>query len=39
MRRIAGCGAAIELGAISENGVRFTTLADPEGNKFDVAAA
>jgi hypothetical protein len=24
---------------ISENGVRFTTLADPEGNWFDVAAA
>jgi hypothetical protein len=24
---------------ISVNGVRFTTLADPEGNAFDVAAA
>jgi hypothetical protein len=31
--------ASTFVAEISVNGVRFTTLADPEGNAFDVAAA
>ena len=33
--RLVGLGATV-VAKVAENGIRFTTLADPEGNKFDV---
>ena len=38
VERIVGLGAT-HLGAFEEEGERWATLADPEGNEFDVAAA
>lgn len=35
--RAVGLGAA-RLGDFAEGGVRWTTLTDPEGNEFDIAA-
>ena len=35
--RLVGLGAK-RLGDFDENGYRWTTLADPEGNEFDVVA-
>jgi predicted enzyme related to lactoylglutathione lyase len=36
--RLVGLGAS-RLGDFDEQGYRWTTLADPEGNEFDVVAA
>ena len=38
VERIITLGAT-HLGDFDENGFRWTTLADPEGNEFDVVAA
>ena len=34
--RLLGLGATA-VAEVEENGIRFTTFADPEGNKFDLA--
>lgn len=36
-RRLLELGATI-VAEVAENGIQFTTFADPEGNKFDLAA-
>jgi hypothetical protein len=33
--RLVGLGATV-VAKVAENGIRFATLVDPEGNKFDV---
>jgi predicted enzyme related to lactoylglutathione lyase len=35
--RLLGLGATV-IEEVKENGIRFTTFANPEGNKFDLAA-
>ncbi|MCY1141447.1 VOC family protein [Actinoplanes sp. Pm04-4] len=34
--RLVGLGATV-IAEVAENGIRFNTLADPDGNKFDVS--
>ena len=36
LKRLAGLGAT-HIADLDEGGTRWTTLADPEGNEFDVA--